>query len=150
MSDVGFTHVALLCGNVDESVDFYARYARMETVHERRDGGARVAWVSDRTRPFVIVLIEVPGWVPRPIFRLGNRLVRAVAPFEHMGVGCASREEVDRLCALAKAEGRLSRGPADYGPPVGYWAFVTDPDGHTLELSFGQEVGLTVEHARSA
>jgi catechol 2,3-dioxygenase-like lactoylglutathione lyase family enzyme len=150
MSDVGFTHVALLCGDVDASVDFYARYARMETVHERRDGGSRVVWVSDRTRPFVIVLIEVPRWVPRPLFRLGSRLVRTVAPFEHMGVGCASREEVDRLCALAKAEGRLARGPADYGPPVGYWAFVNDPDGHTLELSYGQEVGLTVGHARSA
>jgi lactoylglutathione lyase len=32
----------------------------------------------------------------------------------------------------------------DFGPPVGYWAFIADPDGNTLELSFGQEVGLTV------
>lgn len=150
MSDVGFTHVALLCGDVEASIAFYAKYAAMEVVHRRRDRGSHVAWVSDRTRPFVIVLIEVPGWVPRPLFRLANRLARAVAPFEHMGVGLASREEVDRLCALARAEGRLARGPADYGPPVGYWAFVSDPDGHTLELSFGQEVGLTVAHARSA
>jgi hypothetical protein len=28
---------------------------------------------------------------------------------------------------------------------VGYWAFLQDPDGHTLELSYGQEFGLTVE-----
>ena len=35
--------------------------------------------------------------------------------------------------------------PAYYaGPPVGYWAFLRDPDGHTLEVSFGQQVGLTV------
>jgi hypothetical protein len=27
---------------------------------------------------------------------------------------------------------------------VGYWAVVVDPDGHNLELSHGQEVGLTV------
>jgi hypothetical protein len=26
---------------------------------------------------------------------------------------------------------------------VGTWAFLRDPDGHTLELSFGQEIGLT-------
>jgi catechol 2,3-dioxygenase-like lactoylglutathione lyase family enzyme len=150
VSDVGFTHVALLVGDLDASVAFYAKYARMEVVHQRSDGSSRVAWVSDRTRPFVIVLIEVPTAVPRPLLRWANGLVRMLVPFEHMGVGCASREEVDRLCAEAKAEGRLSRGPHDAGPPVGYWAFVTDPDGHTLELSYGQEVGFTVDHARSA
>ena len=116
----------------------------------RDDGGSRVAWVSDRTRPFVIVMIEVPSIVPRPLLRAANALVRMLVPFEHYGVGCASREDVDRLCAEAKAEGCLSRGPTDAGPPVGYWAFLTDPDGHTLELSHGQEVGLTVEQARSA
>jgi catechol 2,3-dioxygenase-like lactoylglutathione lyase family enzyme len=150
VSDVGFTHVALLVGSLDASVDFYAKYARMEVVHRRSEGSSRVAWVSDRTRPFVIVLIEVPSAVPRPLLRLANRLVRLLAPFEHMGVGCESRDEVDRLCAQARADGCLSRGPTDYGPPVGYWAFLTDPDGHTIELSHGQEVGLTVERARSA
>jgi len=150
VSDVGFTHVALLVGDLDASVAFYAKYARMEVVHRRSDGSSRVAWVSDRTRPFVIVLIEIPTVVPRPLLRLANGLLRLLVQFEHMGVGCASREEVDRLCAEAKAEGRLSRGPKDAGPPVGYWAFLTDPDGHTLELSYGQEVGLTVDHARSA
>jgi catechol 2,3-dioxygenase-like lactoylglutathione lyase family enzyme len=150
VSDVGFTHVALLVGDLDASVAFYAKYAAMQVVHQRTDGSSRVAWVSDRTRPFVIVLIEVPSMVPRPLLRWANTLVRMLVPFEHMGVGCASREEVDRLCAEAKAEGRLARGPQDAGPPVGYWAFVTDPDGHTLELSYGQEVGFTVDHARSA
>jgi hypothetical protein len=106
--------------------------------------------VSDRTRPFVIVLIEVPSAVPRPLLRLGNALARMLAPFEHMGVGCASRDEMDRLCEQAKADGCLSRSPKDAGPPVGYWAFLTDPDRHTLELSYGQQVGLTVDHAHSA
>jgi hypothetical protein len=26
-------------------------------------------------------------------------------------------------------------------------AFIRDPDGHTLEVSFGQEVGLTIQQA---
>jgi hypothetical protein len=39
-------------------------------------------------------------------------------------------------------------GPIDSGPPVGYWGYIVDPDGHNLELSFGQEVGLTVDQAR--
>ena len=150
MSDVGFTHVALLVGDLDASVAFYEKYARMQIVHRRSEGSSRVAWVSDRTRPFVIVLIEGAAWVPRPLFRLANGLLRLVIQFEHMGVGCASREEVDRLCAQAREERCLSRGPTDYGPPVGYWAFITDPDGHTLELSYGQEVGLTVAEAESA
>jgi hypothetical protein len=103
----------------------------MQVVH-RRTG---VVWLSDRTRPFVIVLAEAAA-VENPL-----------RPFAHLGVGCASRGEVDRLAGMARAEGRLVGGPLDSGPPVGYWAFIADPDGHTLELSFGQEVGLTVEGA---
>jgi hypothetical protein len=30
---------------------------------------------------------------------------------------------------------------------VGYWAFLRDPDGHTLEIAYGQELGLAVERA---
>jgi hypothetical protein len=66
-------------------------------------------------------------------------------PFSHLGVACATRAEVDRLAAVAREAGCLLGGPMDSGPPVGYWAFMRDPDGHTLELSFGQEVGITVE-----
>jgi hypothetical protein len=94
-----------------------------------------VAWVSDRTRPFVLVLIGVA------------RVEAPLLPSAHLGVGCASREEVDRLCEEAEAEGLLRMGPEDAGYPVGYWALLSDPDGHTLELSYGQEVALTVEQA---
>ena len=92
-----------------------------------------VAWISDRTRPFVIVLVETP------------RVESPLLPFAHLGVGCDSREEVDRLCALARQESCLIEGPNDFGPPVGYWAFLRDPDGHTLEIAFGQEVALAVQ-----
>jgi catechol 2,3-dioxygenase-like lactoylglutathione lyase family enzyme len=134
-TDVGATHIALTTSNLDASLAFYARYAGMKLVHERRDPG-RVAWISDLTRPFVLVLIEVE----RVDSRLGG--------FNHIGVGCASRDDVDRLCAQAKEEEHLAFGPIDSGYPVGYWAFLRDPDGHQLEISFGQEVGLAVEHAR--
>ena len=129
--DVGLTHVALPVSDLEASAAFYARYARMQVVHQREG----VIWLSDKTRPFVIVLVGVES-VEHPL-----------RPFAHLGVGCESREEVDRLCGLAREEDRLAAGPLDYGPPVGYWAFIRDPDGHTLELSFGQEVGLTVERA---
>ncbi len=63
--------------------------------------------------------------------------------FERQGVVTAL---LDRLCQLARAQGCLVREPEDSGPPVGYWAFLRDPDGHTLEIAYGQELGLAVEH----
>jgi len=132
--DLGLTHVALLVRDPAASLAFYARYARMQVVHRRKDAqtGREVLWLSDRTRPFVIVLIQA------------ERVEGRLEGFAHLGVGCASRAEVDRLCALARDEGRLGLGPLDSGPPVGYWAFLRDPDGHNLEISYGQEVGFTV------
>jgi catechol 2,3-dioxygenase-like lactoylglutathione lyase family enzyme len=136
MVDRGLTHVALETVDSDRSVAFYARYAGMEVVHRRGDEhGSRVVWLSDRTRPFVIVLVERP------------EVTSTLRPWAHLGVACASRDDVDRLCAEAASEGVLVSGPEDSGPPVGYWAFLRDPDGHTLELSYGQEVGLTVDES---
>jgi catechol 2,3-dioxygenase-like lactoylglutathione lyase family enzyme len=135
MTDVGLTHVALTAKDPRASIDFYARFANMTVVHERADptSGRRVVWLSDRTRPFVIVLIET------------DRVEVTLGGWAHLGVGCKSREEVDRLCALARAEGRLVSEPHDAGYPVGYWAMIADPDGHNLEVAYGQEVGLTVD-----
>ena len=133
MTDVGFTHVALESGDLDASIAFYATFAGMQVVH-RREG---VVWLSDKTRPFVIVLVRVET-VEHPLL-----------PFAHLGVACATREEVDRLSEQARDEDLLIAGPLDYGPPVGYWAFIRDPDGHTLEVSHGQDVGLTVDQAGS-
>ena len=95
-----------------------------------------VAWLSDLMRPFAIVLIQGPGLNDTPL-----------GPFGHLGVAVASRAEVDRLADLARADDRLAEGPTDSGPPVGYWAYVRDPDGNTLEVAHGQEVALTVQAA---
>jgi catechol 2,3-dioxygenase-like lactoylglutathione lyase family enzyme len=138
MSDLGFTHVALSVRNLAESLAFYSNYARMRLLHQRidADSGIAVAWMTDGTRPFVIVLAQWPE--PRDL---------PLGPFGHLGVGCESREEVDRLCDQARAEGRLRSGPTDTGYPVGYWAYIADPDGNNLEISYGQEIGLTIERA---
>lgn len=134
--DVGLTHVALGVRDAEASVEFYRRYAGLHVVHDRAGDGQRVVWLGDLRRTFVVVLIESADIGPR------------LDGFAHLGVGCDSREEVDRLCAAARAEGRLAAGPKDAGPPVGYWAFLRDPDGHNLELSYGQEVGAAVRAAR--
>jgi catechol 2,3-dioxygenase-like lactoylglutathione lyase family enzyme len=116
------------------SAEFYARFAQMRIVHERREvGGVEVLWISDLTRPFVIVLL--------PVEEVTDRI-------DHLGVGCASRDEVDRRLADARALGLVVDGPNDSPPPVGYWGTIQDPDGHLLELAFGQEVGLTVGGVR--
>lgn len=134
MVDLGLTHIALPVSDVDRSIEFYSTYARMEVVHRRVDAetGVSVVWLSDRTRPFAIVLIEARSVSP------------VLSPFAHLGVGCESREEIDNLCERAQKEGILIEKPKDSGYPIGYWAFLRDPDGHTLELSYGQEIGLTV------
>lgn len=138
--DHGLTHVALPVSDIEASLDFYRRYADMDIVHRRLDDetGEQVVWVSDHTRPFVIVLIE------------HDRSSGVLIGFSHLGIGCTSREEVDRRSQLARDEGRTVRGPFDSGSPVGYWAFITDPDGNNLELSHGQEVGIAVEEAGGA
>ena len=134
MSDVGLTHIALPATNMEASLAFYATYAQMQVVHRRTaPDGTEVVWLSDRTRPFVLVLFQAP------------RVEALLRPFAHLGVGCATRQEVDALCDQARQAGCLRQGPTDSGSPVGYWAFLSDPDGHTLEISHGQQVALTVQ-----
>ncbi len=129
--DVGLTHVALPVTSLEASVAFYSKYANMKVVHQRPD----VVWLGDGTRPFVVVLIET------------ETVEHALRPVAHLGVACESREAVDRLCELAREETRLDSGPMDYGSPVGYWAFLRDPDGHTLEVSYGQDVAGAVDES---
>ena len=137
MVDHGLTHVALPVSHLNDSIAFYTTYAQMQVVHRRTvpTTGFDVAWMSDKTRPFVIVLSE------------RSQVDHPLVPPAHLGLACASREDVDRLCALARREGRLLNGPRDAGPPIGYVASIRDPDGHTLEGSFGQDVELTVQQA---
>ncbi len=130
MADLGLTHVALTVSNVDASISFYEKYAHLKVVNRRVDRTTQsdVAWIGDTIHPFVIVLLKMP------------KVDGALLPESHLGVACESREEVDRLCNQAQSEGILLKGPIDSPPPVGYWAYIRDPDGHTLEVSYGQEV----------
>lgn len=132
MVDIGLTHIALPVRSLAASIAFYARFANMQVVHSRLG----VAWISDGTRPFAIVLLESTA-----------ETIPLLLPYAHLGVGVASRAEVDRLCQLARDAQCLVREPEDSGPPVGYWALLRDPDGHTLELAYGQAVGRTIETA---
>ncbi len=134
--DVGFTHVAFVVRDLERSIAFYERYAGMTVIHRREPDvpdARKVAWLSDRTRPFALVLVQADNVTDTP---LGN--------FGHLGVACASREEINEKITMARAEGVLRKEPVEAGDPVGYYVFFADPDDNTLELSYGQRVGLEV------
>lgn len=95
--DIGLTHIALPVSDIEQSVQFYATYAAMKVVHRRIDAetGVAVVWLSDQTRPFVIVLIQSDSVHP------------VLSPLAHLGVGCPNREAMDALCERAEQEGVL-------------------------------------------
>jgi catechol 2,3-dioxygenase-like lactoylglutathione lyase family enzyme len=96
-----------------------------------------VAWLTDHTRPFALVLVQADTVTDTPLGHFG-----------HLGIACATREEIDRKTAMAAKEGVLRKAPEDLGDPVGYYVFFADPDGNTLELSYGQRVGITAIQAK--
>ena len=73
------THLALGVRNLDRTVAFYRKHARLHVVHERRNGGTRVVWLSEREEgpDFVLVLFEVatePAVAPSTLQHLGFAL----------------------------------------------------------------------------
>ncbi|MND78065.1 MULTISPECIES: hypothetical protein [unclassified Brevundimonas] len=87
-------------------------------------------------RAFVVVLVKSTELADTPL-----------GPFGHLGLACASKTEVDRMAAMADAQGILRSPPTDSGHPVGYWTYISDPDGNTLELSYGQQIRFAAETA---
>lgn len=138
--DVGFTHVAFMVRDLEKSLVFYRRYAGMDVIHSREPDlptARNVAWLTDHTRPFALVLVQADIVTDTPLGHFG-----------HLGIACATREEIDRKTAMAAKEGVLRKAPEDLGDPVGYYVFFADPDGNTLELSYGQRVGITAIQAK--
>ena len=141
------THIALPVSNLQAHLDFYKKYTSMQHIHQRHDDetGMDTAWLANPSdvegshARFVIVLME--GKLPSQItgdIQEEYWFLRSIA---HLGISVESREEVDRIAAMAKEEGRLVLGPMYRNAVVGYICLVRDPDGNNIEFSVEQDLG---------
>lgn len=142
------THIALPVRNLNAQLAFYEKYTNMVKIHERVDPVTelRTAWVANKAditeaaARFVIVLIE--GSIPREI--VGDEMVEEhtfLTSFSHLGLSLDSRDDVDRVAAMAKEDGCLVLGPMYRNEVVGYICLLRDPDGNNIEFSVEQVLG---------
>jgi catechol 2,3-dioxygenase-like lactoylglutathione lyase family enzyme len=127
------THVALHVRDLDASIRFYRRYCGMNIVHQREAGPQeRVVWLAEPGREKEMIFVLLSG---------GRGREQSPEDYGHLGFACASRDEVDRVAAKARAEGCLVWEPRAEPYPVGYYCGLRDPDGLFVEFSYGQPLG---------
>ena len=142
-----WTHVALPVRNLDETLEFYAKYTTLENIHERQDPdtGLRSVWLAnpgDKTEQaarFVLVLIE--GKLPKHITGDIEEEYGFLTSIAHLGISLNTRDEVDDVARMAEEDGILVLGPMYRNEVVGYICLITDPDGNNIEFSVEQVLG---------
>ena len=122
-----WTHITINCADLDASVEFYTALCGLTIVRDRRLEGRHNVWLGPPTKAgedpiFVLVIVQD----------------EVKARLDHFGFQCESREDVDRIAALARKQNILVEEPTDVGGVVGYFAMVRDPDGHLVEFTYGQ------------
>ncbi len=141
------THVALPVRDLDATLEFYARYTTLETIHERyeEETGLRTVWlanardVTEKAARFVIVLIC--GSLPTQITGDIAEEYGFLRSISHLGMSLESRQAVDTVAEMAREDGCLVLGPRYMNPVVGYICLIRDPDGNQLEFSVEQILG---------
>ena len=122
-----WTHITVPVHDLDESSRFFVDVCGLSVVRDRRLEGGGTVWLGPSPAAhafpeFVVVLVKSD----------------VLAPLDHFGFQCDSRDEVTAIAERARAEGNLVEGPADAGGSVGYFAVVQGPAGHLVEFTFGQ------------
>jgi len=141
------THIALPVKDLDATLAFYERYTTLVNIHERVDPqtGLRSVWLANQrdvtadAARFVIVLIC--GKLPTAVTGDIKEEYGFLRSISHLGISLESRDDVDRVAAMAKEEGCLLLGPMYRNEVVGYICIVTDPDGNNVEFSVEQVLG---------
>ena len=137
---VSLSHLAIPVLDVDRSIAFYEKYLEMKVVRQRTN--PRNVWMADGIRPFQLVLLEAePGDVEggRPSDYHDAKLAHPIVASMHIGFTCSSNTQVKRIADMARAEGILQHGPLQEMWPGGYCAYLRDPSGHSVEISYNQE-----------
>ena len=126
------THVALLVSDVDATADFYIKYCGLKVIARRHDPhtGYRVIWLGEDLK-FVIVAFEGDK---KPVQSISK-------PMNHLGFALESKELVDKIATHAQGENLLKYGPIYIDKDVGYICEILDPDGNSVEFSYGQKLG---------
>jgi catechol 2,3-dioxygenase-like lactoylglutathione lyase family enzyme len=135
LSEARLTHVALPCGDLDRSIEFYTTLTPLVVVERFADSDGESVWLSNEGQadtPFVLVLVSFnkDKGTPQP----------ELAPFAHIGIEVPTREAVEQMADEARALGALHWEPRDIGGQVGYVCALRDPDGNVVEISNNQRV----------
>ncbi len=130
------THLALHVPDLDACIAFYTRFCGMRVFHERPGKGSRIVWMAEPGKEREFIFVIMPGGMDRSL---------AENDYSHFGFAMASREEVDAVAELARADGCLIWEPRDEPYPVGYYCGLRDPAGNYVEFSYGQPLGPGAE-----
>jgi catechol 2,3-dioxygenase-like lactoylglutathione lyase family enzyme len=122
------THIALHVEALDACIEFYRRYCNLEITDDRVRGGRRVVLMAEPGRGATFVLQLLAGGMDKAPTPGDDR---------HLGFAVDSREQVDRLAAMAADEGILLFETFEAPFPVGYLCAIKDPNGNSVEISYG-------------
>lgn len=126
------SHYAIATAHMDDTLYFYCRYGSMRIVRDRRQG-TRICWLApDKSASPILVIIDYPD-IPYAAEGSDSML-------RHLGFELESKEEVDSMYHLLKAENRHPTNPVYVDEFTGYITMVKDPDGRWVEFSYGQDV----------
>ena len=136
-----WTHVALPCGDLQASIDFYTEFTPLELLDRRTDALGHGAWLGHpdaAEKPFILVLIEF-------FSSSGQEGLGLLKPFAHLGIELPSQAAIDEMARRGEAAGCLNMSPTEMPPPVGYICALNDPDGNVIEYSYDQGVYSTAK-----
>jgi len=131
-----WTHLALRVADIERSISWYERLTPMRVLKRFTDDYGVGVWLADpdEPAPFVLVLSQFAAATDP----FGYAPAAVLGPYAHIGFELESREAVDAIGAMAEKEGILTYPPTQMPSPIGYICFTEDPDGNTIEFSYGQ------------
>jgi catechol 2,3-dioxygenase-like lactoylglutathione lyase family enzyme len=122
------THIALHVNALDDCIRFYERYCDLQVTDDQVRGGRRVVLMAEPGRESEFVMQLIGGGEDEPA---------APQNESHLGFAADSKEAVDEAAAKGREEGIIMFEPEDVPFPIGYICGLRDPNGNTVEISYG-------------